>query len=157
VDVDGLLDRGHGLSNTPVTAGQPGFGRSAAGHPAGMSRAVESGVWWAVLVGVWLTTLSTVNWQDLLVAAALAVPCAIIATLVRQGYGGRWRPASAWRLPLEITRGSAALFSRRARLQEIPVSAVRKGVKTIVVSASPGTVVLDDQDDALLVHALGDE
>ena len=114
-------------------------------------------MWWAVLVGVWLTTLSAVNWQDLLVAAVLAVPSAIIATLVRQGYGGRWRPASAWRLPLEIARGFGALFSRRAGLREIPVSAMRKGVKTIVVSASPGTVVLDDKDDALLVHALGDE
>ncbi|HTI27634.1 MAG TPA: hypothetical protein VL652_42010 [Kutzneria sp.] len=122
-----------------------------------MSRAVESGVWWAVLVGVWLTTLSTVNWQDLLVAAVLAVPCAIIATLVRRVYDGRWQPASAWQLPLDIARGSGALFSRRARLREIPVSAVRKGVKTIVVSASPGTVVLDDKDDALLVHVLGDE
>lgn len=122
-----------------------------------MSRAVESGVWWAVLVGVWLTTLSTVNWQDLLVAAGLAVPCAIIATLVRRVYDGRWQPAGAWQLPLDIARGSGALFSRRARLREIPVSAARKGVKTIVVSASPGTVVLDDKDDALLVHALGDE
>jgi multisubunit Na+/H+ antiporter MnhE subunit len=122
-----------------------------------MSRAVESGVWWAVLVGVWLTTLSTVNWQDLLVAAVLAVPCAIIATLGRRVYDGRWQPASAWHLPLDIARGSGTLFSRRARLREIPVSAVRKGVKTIVVSASPGTVVLDDKDDALLVHVLGDE
>jgi multisubunit Na+/H+ antiporter MnhE subunit len=122
-----------------------------------MSRAVESGVWWAVLVGVWLTTLSAVNWQDLLVAAVLAVPCAIIATLVRRAYGGRWRPASAWRLPADIVRGCGALLARRATLRRIPVSALRKGVKTVVVSASPGTVVLDDKDDALLVHALGDE
>jgi multisubunit Na+/H+ antiporter MnhE subunit len=127
------------------------------GHPAAMSRVVESVVWWAVLVGVWLTTLSTMNWQDLLVAAVLAVPCAIIATLVRQGYDGRWRLSSAWRLPLEIVRGIGALFSRRAGLRKIPVSRLRKGVKTVVVSASPGTVVLDDKDDALLVHALGDE
>jgi multisubunit Na+/H+ antiporter MnhE subunit len=122
-----------------------------------MSRAVESGVWWAVLVGVWLTTLSAVNWQDLLVAAVLAVPCAIIATLVRRAYGGRWRPASAWRLPADIVRGCGALLARRATLRRIPVSGLRKGVKTVVVSASPGTVVLDDKDDALLVHALGDE
>jgi multisubunit Na+/H+ antiporter MnhE subunit len=122
-----------------------------------MSRAVESGVWWAALIGVWLTTLSTVNWQDLLVAAALAAPCAVIATLVRRVYGGRWQPASAWLLPVDIVRGSGALFARRATLRRIPVSRLRKGVRTVVVSASPGTVVLDDKDDALLVHALGDE
>jgi multisubunit Na+/H+ antiporter MnhE subunit len=122
-----------------------------------MARAVESVVWWAVLVGVWLTTLSAVNWQDLLVAAVLAVPCAVAATLLRGAYDGRWRPARAWTLPVEIARGCAALFSRRAELRRIPVTALRKGVKTVVVSASPGTVVLDDDGDSLLVHALGDE
>jgi multisubunit Na+/H+ antiporter MnhE subunit len=114
-------------------------------------------VWWAVLVGVWLTTLSAVNWQDLLVAAALAIPCAVAATLLRVAYGGRWRPARAWTLPVEIARGCAALSSRQTELRRMPVSSLRKGVKTVLVSASPGTVVLDDDDDSLLVHALGDE
>ncbi|MEV6612168.1 hypothetical protein [Kutzneria sp. NPDC051319] len=122
-----------------------------------MVRAVESAMWWAVLVGVWLTTLSTVNWQDLLVAAVLAVPCAVIAASVRLACDGRWRPASAWRLPMDIARGSAALASSRAELRRIPVSALRKGVKTVIVSASPNTVVLDDEGDSLLVHSLGDE
>lgn len=122
-----------------------------------MVRAVESAVWWAVLVGVWLTTLSAVNWQDLLVAAVVAVPCAVIAASVRLAYEGRWRPDSAWRLPIDIARGSAALGSSHAELRRIPVSALRKGVKTVVVSASPGTVVLDDNGDSLLVHSLGDE
>ncbi|GAA3440539.1 hypothetical protein GCM10018954_101630 [Kutzneria kofuensis] len=114
-------------------------------------------MWWAVLVGIWLTTLSTVNWQDLLVAAVLAVPCVVAATLLRVAYGGRWRPARAWTLPLEIVRGCGALFSRHKELRHIPVSSLRKGVKTVVVSASPGAVVLDDDGDSLLVHALGDE
>jgi hypothetical protein len=34
---------------------------------------------------------------------------------------------------------------------------VRKAVKTVIVSASPGTVVLDDEGESLLVHDLGDE
>lgn len=122
-----------------------------------MARAVESAVWWAVLVAIWLTTLSAVNWQDLLVAAALAVPCAVAATLLRVAYGGLWRPARAWTLPVEIARGCAALVSRRTALRRIPVSSLRKGAKTVIVSASPGTVVLDDDGDSLLVHALGDQ
>jgi hypothetical protein len=52
-----------------------------------MPRAVETLVWWAVLVGVWLTTLSSMNGQDLAVAAVLAVPCALAATAVRAIYG----------------------------------------------------------------------
>jgi hypothetical protein len=134
-----------------------GFRRRMLGASGGMARAIESAVWWAVLVGVWLTTLSAVNWQDLLAAALFAVPCAVVATLVRGAYGGRWRPVRAWKLPVEILRGCAALVSSRAQFRKIPVSSLRKGVKTVVVSASPGTVVLDDDGDSLLVHALGDE
>jgi multisubunit Na+/H+ antiporter MnhE subunit len=123
-----------------------------------MARAVESVVWWTVLVGVWLTTLSTVNWQDLLVAAVVAVPCALAATMLRGVYHGCWRPASAWTLPLAVVRGCAALFSRHTQLRHIPARpAARKAIKTVIVSASPGTVVLDDKGDSLLVHGLGDE
>jgi hypothetical protein len=134
-----------------------GFRGVVSGQSLGMARAVESAVWWAVLVGVWLTTLSTINWQDLLVAAVMAVPCALAATLLRGVYHGHWRPASAWTLPLAIVRGCRALFSRRTELRHIPVKPVRKAVKTVIVSASPGTVVLDDEGDSLLVHGQGDE
>ncbi len=114
-------------------------------------------MWWAVLVGVWLTTLSTVNWQDLLVAAVVAVPCALAAALLRGVYRGCWRPANAWTLPSAVVRGCAALFSRHTALRHIPSDPVRKAVKTVIVSASPGTVVLDDEGESLLVHDLGDE
>jgi multisubunit Na+/H+ antiporter MnhE subunit len=122
-----------------------------------MARAVESAVWWVVLVGVWLTTLNALNWQDLLVAAVAAAPCALVATLVRGVYRGQWRPASAWSLPVAVAQGCAALFSRRTALRRIATSSTRKAVRTVIVSASPGTVVLDDEGDSLLVHALGDE
>ena len=122
-----------------------------------MARAIESAVWWAVLVGVWLTTLSAVDAPDLFLAAVAAVPCALVATLVRGVYRGRWRPASAWTLPVAVVRGCAALVKRHTELRRIPVQTVRKAVKTVVVSAAPGTVVLDDDGDSLLVHALGDE
>jgi hypothetical protein len=114
-------------------------------------------VWWAVLVGIWLTTLSSVEGQDLLVAAVAAVPCALVATFVRGVYCGHWRPSSGWTLPVAIARGCAALFSRHTELRRIPSGSLRKAVKTVIVSASPGTVVLDDEGDSLLVHALGDE
>lgn len=119
-----------------------------------MARAVESIVWWAVLVGVWLCTLSTVTTQELVLAAVAAVPCALVATALRAAYQGRWKPTRAWSLPMRIVRECASLFSR-ASLRKIPVDTARKAVKTVVVSASPGTVVLDDKDDELLVHSLG--
>jgi multisubunit Na+/H+ antiporter MnhE subunit len=122
-----------------------------------MTKVIESAVWWAVLVGVWLTTLSSFDWQDFVLAAVTAVPCAVAAAGVRRAYGGRWRPASAWTLPMAVIRGCGALFSRRKQLRHIPVRSVQKAVRTVIVSASPGTVVLDDDGDSLLVHALGRE
>jgi hypothetical protein len=37
------------------------------------------------------------------------------------------------------------------------VEPIRKAVRTVVVSASPNTVVLDDKDGSLRVHAVGRE
>jgi hypothetical protein len=94
-----------------------GFRARAAGAPRVMAKAVEWAMWWALLVGVWLTTLSS---MDLLVAAVVAVPCALVGTLMRRAY----------RIP------------------------VRKAIKTVMVSAWPTSVVLDDPDDTLLMHPL---
>ncbi|MEV4317055.1 hypothetical protein [Actinocrispum sp. NPDC049592] len=119
-----------------------------------MARAGETLLWWVALVGLWVSTLSTITTQELVAAAVAGVPCALVAMFARRAYGGEWRLSRAWSLPVAIVRDCAKLFSRETGIHRIPVEPHEKAVKTMVVSASPGTVVLDDEDD-LTVHTLG--
>ena len=120
-----------------------------------MARAAETLIWWLVLVGVWTSTLSTVSAEELVVAGCCGLACAVLATTARAVYRGSWRLARAWTLPVDIIRDCAALFSRESVVRRVTVSPAAKAVRTLVVSASPGTVVLDDEGDALTVHAVG--
>lgn len=90
-----------------------------------MARAVETLVWWVVLVAVWITTLSSPNAQDLVAAAVTGLVCAYVATVVGRVYRKPWKLTKAW--------------------------------KTLVMSAWPATVVLDDREDSLRVHTLRDK
>jgi multisubunit Na+/H+ antiporter MnhE subunit len=122
-----------------------------------VARAGETLVWWLVLVGVWVSTLSTVTAQEVVAATVAGLPCAVAATVARRTYRGRWKPVRAWRLPVAILRDCAALLSRDSAIRRIPVQPKEKAVQTMVVSASPGTVVLDDEGRSLVVHAVGRE
>jgi hypothetical protein len=102
-------------------------------------------VWWCALVAVWLTAAGTVTTQA----------CAWAAVVLRGIYGREWRLVSAWGLPVAIVRESGALFSGHANVRRVDVRPAVKAVRTLVLSASPGTVVLDDKDGSLLVHTLG--
>jgi hypothetical protein len=84
-------------------------------------RLAESLVWWALAVGPWVLTLSSVNSQDLIVAGVLAVPCAIAATAGRSVTSVRWRPRLAWlrwamSLPLSIAADTVRAFAILPRL-----------------------------------------
>ena len=116
---------------------------------------VEVAVWWAVLVGVWLLTLGTVTVAEVVVAGVAAVPCAFTATAARAAYGTAWRPgrALARSLPLvpveivrDLVRGPSDGTVRTIRVAE-------PAVATVLISLSPSTVVLDDDDATLTIHA----
>jgi hypothetical protein len=96
-----------------------------------------------------------VTLQELALAGATGLVCAWSAVLLRGVYRGRWRVVSAWGVPVSIVRDSAALFSPHTTLRHVSVRPAARAVKTVVLSVSPGTVVLDDKDDSLLVHAMG--
>ena len=117
------------------------FGSPPAGHPPRVARAVETLIWWVVLVGVWLSTLSTVSTQELVVAACCGLVCAVLATTARAVYRGSWRPARAWTLPVEIARDCATLFSRESAIRSIGASSATKAVRTIVRSRRWGSRV----------------
>ncbi len=134
-------------------------------------------MWWAVLVGVWLLTLSTVSPPELAVAGAAALPCAVAATVGRHVVDGRWRVRLRWLrwlvlLPVAVVADTCRVLvlplrgpaggQGRGQLRTIPLpdtppgDATRRALATIVVSITPGTFVVDADPDAdqLVAHSL---
>lgn len=135
--------------------------------------------WWGACTGIWLLTLSSVTAPELTVAAACGLPCALAARAGRRAVGDMWRPRPAWLAWLAVLPASVAADSARlarllvqtggrpadpGRLRDIqlpgsepgPVAAARRALGSLVISASPGTVVVDSDPGGsrLTVHAL---
>lgn len=53
-------------------------------------------VWWLVLAGVWLATVSTVSVAELVVGLIAALVCAVAASAGRWAADGRWRVRAGW-------------------------------------------------------------
>lgn len=136
-------------------------------------RAVEIGVWWLVLVGVWLLTLTSFSSLELYVAAVCALPCAVAAIFARRAIRGRWRLwPGCWRwfllVPQAVVADTAWSLSTLCRrtggsVERVPLrphdgdSVTRQALATLLLSSCPSTVVLDARakDQKLLVHRLG--
>jgi multisubunit Na+/H+ antiporter MnhE subunit len=139
---------------------------------------VEIAAWWAFLVVVWLATLNTFSVAEVVTAALFAVPAAIAARAARHAAGLRWRVRPGWgrwllALPAAIAHDLVAAIGlglrrdtrerddefRRVPLPAEPDAAhrtAREAVTTAVLSATPGSVVVDAtaDHDELLIHAL---
>lgn len=137
--------------------------------------------WWVACVGIWLLTLSSVSLPESLTAIGCALPCAILAVLARRAVEGSWpvQPGwSRWLLPLPaavvsdsarvLGRAAGVLIGRRVppgnertvRLRRDRSAGrwhTRQALATVLVTATPGTVVLDVDEDSgeMRVHALG--
>lgn len=146
-----------------------------------MRTVAEVAFWWAAGVGVWLLTLSSVSLPEALIATGCALPCAVLAVVARRAVDGSWpvRPGWArWLLPLPaavvadavrvLGLATLVLVGRRvpagdehtvALHRDRPVRRwrARQALATVLVTATPGTVVLDvDEESAeLRVHGLG--
>ncbi|WP_433623812.1 Na+/H+ antiporter subunit E [Nocardia sp. CA-120079] len=139
-------------------------GRSAA--------AAEVVGWWVVLVLLWLATLTTFGLQELVAAAVLALPAAFAGRVGRIAVQGNWRlpdrvPQLLAALPGAVVRDSwaALLIAARGRpvgrFEEDELAAEadaqrragRAALITGVLSATPGSLVIDAEDD-LLLHVL---
>lgn len=146
----------------------------AAASPA---RLAETAAWWALLVGVWLLTLSSFNTEDFTVAAACAVPCAVVAVLARSAVGGRWAFRTEWLAWLGPLAGSAladgvrvsvvAVRHRGRRgsvghLLEIAlpaedgeaVTAGRESLAQLTMSTTPASFVVHGDPETLVLHSL---
>jgi multisubunit Na+/H+ antiporter MnhE subunit len=143
-----------------------------------MDRVVEPLLWWAVLVGTWLLTLSTFPVAELVAGAVAALPCAVAAGAARRAVDGRWRVRRRWlrwlvRLPVAVVADAVRVLAlplrRRSRLGSGRIRTVRldpdggapaedahRALATAVVSMAPGSVVVDDRpgERALVLHSL---
>ena len=140
---------------------------------------VEALVWWVVLFGVWLATLSTFPPAELVAGAVSALPCAVAAVAGRRAVDGAWRVRPRWLrwllpLPVAVVTEAARLLllplGRRVRagpvghIREIAltpqsdgtVAEAHRALATTVLAATPGSVVVDTRpdDDVLVVHAI---
>jgi len=146
-----------------------------------MRQLAELLFWWAAAMGVWLLTLSSMSLPEVSVAAAAGLPCAVLAIASRRAVGGSWPPRAAWLrwaapLPLAVVadgvrvlgRAAGVLAGRRIGDGEIrsvqlpkdrpaPRRRSREAMAVTLISATPGTVVvdLDDESGRMLLHALG--
>ena len=145
-----------------------------------MRQLPEVALWWAVCVGTWLLTLSSVNTPELVTAVVAGLPCAVVAVLARKAVRGPLSPRAAWLrwvLPVPVAVvvdsvrvlavAAGALVGRRIpagdeRHVTLPRDDSdddwqnRQAAAVILVSASPGSVLLDvDRDSGeALVHEL---
>ena len=144
-------------------------------------RVIEVLVWWCLLIGVWVLTLSSVSTSDMAAAAGSALLCAIAAVAGREAVGGHWRPSRdslRWflRLPAVVLVDTARILGVAARqlaappgedpgeLRRVdltadasgPQRAGRQATATLAVSLTPGTYVadVDEENSALVVHSL---
>lgn len=134
-----------------------------------MRAVVEIAAWWPVLILTWLATLNAFSYQELVVAAVLALPCAVAARAARRASRVAWTFRARWgrwllALPTAIvhdTAGVLLLALRRSgadSFREIPMpehpDGGREAAATAVLSAAPGSVVVDARDNTLLIHSM---
>jgi multisubunit Na+/H+ antiporter MnhE subunit len=137
----------------------------------------EIAAWWVVLVLAWLATLTTFSVEELGTAAVLALPCAYAARRGRLAVGAAWPVRARWArwllgVPWAVLHDTVTVFrlavgadrTSEDRFVELPladerdpdVRAGQEAVATTVLSAAPGSIVVDttEEHDRLIVHEL---
>jgi multisubunit Na+/H+ antiporter MnhE subunit len=144
--------------------------------------AVEVIAWSALMVGLWVVTLSAVTVPEIVAAAAAGVASALGAAAARLALGGRWRVEARWSRWLVAWCGSlaadtAAVFTLAARhirdrdvagdFAEValkrtaggrPSEDLHRALAALVLSSTPGSVVYDSDPwgHRLFVHRIVD-
>jgi multisubunit Na+/H+ antiporter MnhE subunit len=140
--------------------------------------AVEVGLWWALMVGVWDLTLSGTTLPDISAALGAGLLSAVAAVVTRRMLGGRWLPRPRWLrwLPVVVLK----LFADTARVLLLAVrhvgrrdvegqlgvvqlkfstpadADIHRALATFAVTSTPGSVIYDAEPEShrLLKHTL---
>lgn len=135
----------------------------------------------AVLFAIWLSSLAALTTAEVTTGLAVSVGCALLAVAARRLLGQIWRPWAPWvrwllplivavpadtarlllrvlpRLVRDRTRGGHLERVRPPVREEPSRAGFRRAWGTLLVSASPGTIVVDWPPDGadVVVHELG--
>jgi hypothetical protein len=131
---------------------------------------VELTGWWLLCVAVWLASLTVVTPAEALVAAVVAVPCALVARGARRRIAARWHLRARWladvrRLPVAVLRDTVRVWwvavrapGTAGRLREVHVgTGAERAVRVAVLAAAPGVVVVESGAERVRVHSIGAE
>ena len=134
-----------------------------------MRAVAEVAAWWPVLVLVWLATLNSFSFAELVTAAVLALPCAVAARAARRAAAVHWTFRPRWgkwllSVPMAIAHDTVGVLLlavkrsgddtfREVRMPKHPDGG-QEAAATAILSATPGSVVVDAHDDTLLVHSV---
>jgi multisubunit Na+/H+ antiporter MnhE subunit len=148
-------------------------------------RATEVVAWTVALTALWAATLTTVDPVELVVAAVCGLACGVLASTTRTSLRVSLRPRARWlgwllRLPIAVLAdlGRLTVAVGRSVRHGTPLGVVRtlalpaeapgvartrRAVGSLVISATPGSYVLDVVDEptssasTLSVHALTED
>ena len=136
-------------------------------------RAVEALVWTALVFGVWMVTLSSIDTQDVRVACACSLAAGVLGAAGRWAIGGSWPLVpvvgkALARLPLAALLDSGAVIVNAFRrhgghFTSVPLlgtsgmdphAASRRVQATLLISYAPATYLLDidERDGTALLH-----
>lgn len=139
-------------------------------------RVAEALLWWALCLGVWVVSLSAVSTAELIVAAAVSLPCGALAVAGRVSAHHAWGLRLRWLVPVlsmpaaivgdtfsvlrSVVRRDPGHFARvevgegRGRGSR-PEG--RRVASTFWISVAPGSYVVDIDPDTgeALLHVLG--
>jgi multisubunit Na+/H+ antiporter MnhE subunit len=128
-------------------------------------RLAEILAWWVVVTLIWVLTLTTATTPELVLATVASLPAAIAATAGRRVLGVRGRPSRRWlrwlaQLPPTLVTETLGLArtlasphpTRKVRLPAV-ASRLDRAVAAWMMSATPGSIVVDDREGELTIHA----
>lgn len=140
-----------------------------------MGAFVEAACWFVVGMLFWMATVSSVTLAETIVAACASAVLGVFAVVARRAMGLRFRPSAAWlrwallvpvaavadlgRLFAWIALGAHdpaeedALVRRHVPAGDAPGAVWHRAGAIVAVSATPGSCVVDAQDDGtFLLH-----
>ena len=146
-----------------------------------MRSLLETLAWAVALLIAWISTLVTISTPEIVVGAVSALLCGAVAAVARRVIGQAWKPRARWvawlpPLALAIPADTFRLLGRAlprlvrhrtagGKIRELPPPPAEEPARAefrqawglIVMSASPGSVVIDWPPDQRppLVHELG--
>lgn len=136
----------------------------------------ETAAWGVVCLGVWVVTLSTITVPELVLGALVAAACGALGAAARRALGIRgvlpWRwLRSVALLPAAVPLDAIAVLrslrhGEAGRMERVHLNGAqgdgaaaegRRAAYVLLVSASPGSVVLDvdPASGVAVVHVLG--